>query len=105
MTFLLLVIAAIFYTAGGVFMKISQGLTQFFPTVLLFVTMGLGIIIQALAQRQMQLSVTYLMVLGLEATLALAGSVLIFHEGLSGLKILGFVLVVSGIGFLQLSQS
>jgi small multidrug resistance pump len=104
MTFLLLVIAAVFYTAGGVFMKLSQGLTQFFPTLLLFVTMCLGIIIQALAQRQMQLSVTYLMVLGLEATLALVGSVLIFHEGLSGLKVLGFIFVLSGIGFLHLSQ-
>jgi small multidrug resistance pump len=104
MTFLLLVLAAIFYTAGGVFMKLSQGLTHFFPTLLLFVTMCLGVIIQALAQRQMQLGVTYLLVLGLEATLALAGSVLIFHEGLSGLKVLGFILVLSGIGFLHLSQ-
>lgn len=85
-------------------MKLSQGLTELLPTLLLFVTMGLGAVVQALAMRHLQLGVTYLLVLGLEATLALGGSVLIFRETLSVLKVLGFILVLSGIGFLHLSQ-
>jgi multidrug transporter EmrE-like cation transporter len=105
MTFLLLTIVAVCYTAGGIFMKLSHGLTLLLPSLLLFVSVCLGAFIQALVVRHMQLGVTYLVILGLEATLALGGSILIFHEGLSQLKVLGFIFVVGGIGLLQASQS
>jgi small multidrug resistance pump len=99
-----LVTVATLYTAGGILMKLSQGLTQLWPSLLLFVSVCLGAFIQALVVRHMQLGVTYMVILGLEATLALAGSVFIFREGLSQLKLLGVVLVLGGIGCLQASQ-
>jgi multidrug transporter EmrE-like cation transporter len=104
MNLLWLVTAASLYTAGGIFMKLSQGLTQLLPSLLLFVSVCLGAFIQALVVRHMQLGVTYMVILGLEASLALAGSVFIFREGLSQLKMLGFILVVGGIGCLHASQ-
>lgn len=85
-------------------MKLSQGLTQLLPSPLLFASVCLGAFIQALVVRHMQLGITYMVILGLEATLALAGSVIIFREGLSQLKMLGFVLVLGGIGCLHWGQ-
>jgi small multidrug resistance pump len=96
--------AATCYTAGGIFIKLSQGLTQLLPTLLLFISICIGAVIQSLVVRHMQLGVSYIMILGLEATLALRGSVVIFREGLSQLKILGVVLVLGGIGCLQASR-
>lgn len=101
---LLLVTAATLYTTGGVLMKLSDGLTRPLYILLLLVAVTLGSVLQALAVRHAQLGVTYLLVLGLEAGLALAGSVLIFRESLSLLKLFGLSLIVGGVACLHVSS-
>lgn len=86
-------------------MKLSEGLTRPLYTLLLLVAITLGAALQALAVRHAQLGVTYLLVLGLEAGLAVAGSVFIFRESLSPPKLLGLSLIVGGIACLHVSSS
>ena len=99
----LLVTAATLYTTGGVLIKLSEGLTR--PYSLLLVAVTPGAALQALAVRHAQLSVTYLLVLGLEAGLALAGSVLIFRESLSPPKLFWLSLIVGSVACLHLSSA
>ena len=58
--------AALFFTVGGIFMKLSEGLTKFWPTVIVFALFVIGAALQTLAMKREDLAVTYLWVVGLE---------------------------------------
>ena len=62
--------AALFFTVGGIFMKLSEGLTKFWPTVIVFALFVIGTALQTLAMKREDLAVTYLWVVGLESILA-----------------------------------
>lgn len=100
-TFPLLVLVALLYSSGGILMKLSEGLTRPLYTLLLTLAVALGVVLQTLVVRHAQPGTTYLLVLGLEAGLALVGSAFIFRENLSFLKLLGLLLIVAGIGCLH----
>ena len=72
--------AALFFTVGGIFMKLSEGLTKFWPTVIVFALFVIGAALQTLAMKREDLAVTYLWVVGLESILAFAFGVLLFSE-------------------------
>ena len=44
--------AALFFTVGGVFMKLSEGLTKFWPTVIVFALFVIGAALQTLAMKR-----------------------------------------------------
>jgi multidrug transporter EmrE-like cation transporter len=97
--------AAILFTAGGVAMKASAGMTRLTPTLLFFLFFAVGATFQALALRHAELGVAYVVVLGLEAVLAVALGILIFSEQLSALKCGGVFAVVLGIVLLHLGET
>jgi len=97
--------AALLFTAGGVSMKASAGMTRLAPTVLFFLLFAAGAAFQALALRNTELGVAYVAVLGLETVLAAALGVLIFSERVSVAKCLGVVAVMVGIVLLHLGES
>jgi small multidrug resistance pump/quaternary ammonium compound-resistance protein SugE len=97
--------AAIFFTAGGVSMKASAGMTRATPTILLFLFFAVGATFQALALRRAELGVAYLVVLGLEAVLAVVLGAVIFSERLSALKCTGVLTVVLGLVLLHLGET
>jgi small multidrug resistance pump len=101
MTLFLSLLAAISFTFGGVFMKLSDGFNRPFPSFAVFGLFALGAGLQTLVTQKNELAVSYIVILGLEAILALTLGMFIFREGLSALKVIGFVLVVSGVGFLR----
>jgi small multidrug resistance pump len=101
MTLLLSLCAAASYTFGGVCMKLSEGFTRPLPSIALFMLFLLGASLQTLVTQKSELAISYIVVLGLEAVLALAFGIFIFKEGLSAFKIIGFLLIVSGVGFLR----
>jgi len=74
------ILAALFFTVGGVFMKLSEGLTKFWPTVIVFALFLVGAALQTLAMKREDLAVTYLLVVGLESILAFLFGVLWFSE-------------------------
>lgn len=99
----LVVLAAVAFSVGGYCMKLSAGLTRPLPSVLVFVLFGLGAALQALAMRDEPMSVTYIVVLGLEAVAAYALGALFLNEHNSIAKVSGVALVVAGIVLLKIS--
>src|ERR1039458_8063184 len=68
--FALLVMAALSFTSGGVFMKHSEGLRRFTPSLLTGILFLAGAACQALAMRREEMSVAYIVVLGFASVLA-----------------------------------
>jgi multidrug transporter EmrE-like cation transporter len=94
-------LAAALYVVGGVFMKLSAGLTRWLPAASLVVAFGAGALIQAWAMKQEALGPSYVVVLGLEALLAVFAGWILFAEQMTPKMISGVVLVVLGIILLR----
>ena len=94
-------LAALSFSVGGYYMKLSAGLTQFRPTVLVFAFFLIGAILQTLAMRGQQMAVTYIVVLGLEALTAFSLGVFFLKESSSLAKLAGVGLVLAGIVVLR----
>ena len=97
MNTMLLITAALSYSAGSYFMKLSEGLTKGGPTLLLFGLFGFGALLQAVAMRHAEMSVSYIVVLGLEAITVLALGLLFLGEGVTLVKLVGILFVIIGI--------
>jgi multidrug resistance protein EbrB len=95
-------LAAAFYVVGGVFMKHSAGLTRWLPALALVVVFSAGALVQAWAMKQETLGSSYVVVLGLEALLAVIAGYFLFAEQVSARMLGGVVLVVAGILLLRL---
>jgi multidrug transporter EmrE-like cation transporter len=96
-------VAAALYVAGGTLMKYSEGLTRLLPSVALVVVFSAGALIQAWAMRHEALGPSYVVVLGLEALLAVIAGNVIFAEQVTVKTICGVTLVVLGITILRLN--
>jgi multidrug transporter EmrE-like cation transporter len=94
-------LAALSFSIGGYFMKLSDGLTQFRPTAAMFAFFCVGTVLQTIAMTGEEMSITYIVVLGFEAITALCLSVFILKEGSSITKLAGVALVLAGIVVLR----
>src|SRR5262249_8013709 len=90
-------LAALFFTVGGVFMKLSDGLTKFWPSAIVFVLFIGGAALQTLAMKREDLAITYLVVVGLESILAFLFGVLLFSESCASARVAGVLLIAGGI--------
>lgn len=97
----MLVLASAAYAIGGVFMKMSQGLARPAPIAAFVVLFAGGSVLQALGMRSADLSVGYIVVLGVEAVLALVLSVFYLHERLTPERAAAVALVVVGVLLLR----
>jgi multidrug transporter EmrE-like cation transporter len=97
MYLLLSLLAAGTYTVGGVFMRKADGFAHGLPTVMAFLCIGAGAAMQTLAMKRSEVSANYVLVLGLEAALAVVLGVAWLGEGLSPRKLAGLALVLAGI--------
>jgi small multidrug resistance pump len=96
-------LAAALYVAGGALMKASRGLTRLLPTVALVMVFSAGALVQAKAMRHQQLGSSYVVVLGLEALLAVVAGSIFFGEHLTMRIFAGVMLVALGIVLLRLT--
>ena len=97
-------LAALSFSIGGYFMKLSAGLTQLRPTVMVFAFFGIGACLQTVAMRGEQMSMTYIVVLGFEAITAFSLGVFFLDERSSLTKLAGVGLVMAGILLLRTSK-
>jgi len=102
---LLSIAAALSFTVGGVFMQLSEGLSKALPSLMVYVMFLAGASLQTMATRYSGMGLTYILILGMEAVLAVLFSVLLFKEGYSFLNVAGMVLVTVGVVFLQTGNS
>jgi multidrug transporter EmrE-like cation transporter len=101
---LLSLLAAGAYTVGGVFMRKADGFSQVLPSVMVFACFGGGAALQTLAMRRSEVSINYILVLGLEAALALLLGVAWLGESLAPVKLAGLALILSGVAALRLAE-
>ncbi len=94
-------IAALSFTVGGIFMKHADGLRNTSASAMFLLLFAFGAVIQSLAMRGAELGPTYVVVLGLEAALALAFGTFLFAEPITLPKVAALVLIVSGIALLR----
>jgi multidrug transporter EmrE-like cation transporter len=91
------VAAALAFTVGGIFMKLSQGLTQPLPTLAMLGLFALGAALLTLSiDARGELGPAYLVVLGLEAVLAFAFGAMLFGENANAGRLLGLALLIAG---------
>ena len=95
-------LAAAFYVFGGTLMKYSRGLTRLLPSLALVAVFSAGALIQAKAMRHEPLGPSYVVVLGLEALLAVVAGYVIFAEQVTVKTLSGVLLVLLGILALRL---
>jgi multidrug transporter EmrE-like cation transporter len=96
--------AALLYVLGGLAMKQSNGLTEWLPTVLVYLSFAAGATLQTLGMITGKMSVAYAVVLGLEAVLALVVGAMVLHERVTLWQIVGTLLVMAGIVVLKVSD-
>ena len=96
------VTAALAFTVGGIFMKLSQGFTQPIPSLVVIGLFAIGAAITALAIHvRGELGPAYLIVLGLEAVLAFVFGAALFGEHANLGRVLGLALLVVGMILLE----
>ena len=93
--------AAIGFAIGGIFMKLSMGLSQPLYTATIFIFFGLGIVLQTLAIERTDLGTSYLLVLGLEAVATAVFSSWLFKENFSPINLIGLATIVMGVILLR----
>lgn len=82
-------------------MKLSDGLRRPVPTLCLYALFMLGATLQTLGLRRADLGVSYVLVLGLEAVVALALALLVFGETVGTLPAFGVILILVGVFLLR----
>jgi multidrug transporter EmrE-like cation transporter len=93
--------AAILFAIGGIFMKLSLGLSQPGYSIAVFGCFGLGATLQTLVIAKTDLGGTYISILGLEAVATLIFSIGLFKEDLSLMKLFGLGAIVMGVALLR----
>ena len=101
MTDLVILGAALAYTVGGIFMKLSQGLTHPAPTIAVYGCFFLGATLQILSMNEGQLGITYIIVLALEAAFAFGFGIFFFNERQTITKYVAIGLIIAGIALLR----
>lgn len=96
-----LILASVCYAAGGLFMKLSAGLTRPGAALAFSIFFLGGACLQALGMQRRDLGMATIFVLGVEALMTLAFSLLILGEAMSGLRAVAITLVLIGIGLLS----
>ncbi|MFZ2098662.1 MAG: multidrug efflux SMR transporter [Anaerolineales bacterium] len=99
---LYLLIAILTEVVGTTLMKVSQGLTRIIPTVLMFLLYGVSFVFMALALKKIEVSTAYAIWSGLGTALIAVIGIAWFRESLNLPKLVGLVLIVSGVILLNL---
>jgi|APDOM4702015248_1054824.scaffolds.fasta_scaffold636609_1 small multidrug resistance pump/quaternary ammonium compound-resistance protein SugE len=101
MSLLMATLAAFAYAIGGIFMKLSHGLSVPIPTLMVYGCFLTGATLQIFLMKGADLGISYIFVLGLEAILAALFGIFIFQEKLSIPHLTGIFLVVVGVALLR----
>ncbi|HRX02891.1 MAG: multidrug efflux SMR transporter [Anaerolineae bacterium] len=97
MAWLILFIGIVLEVVGTTSMKLSEGLTRPFYSVMMFVCYALSLGAIALALKELEVSLVYAIWAGLGTALIAAIGVVYFHEPLTALKLLSIGLIIAGV--------
>lgn len=97
MAWVILFIGIVLEVIGTTSMKLSDGLTRPFYSVMMFVCYALSLGAIALALKQLEVSLVYAIWAGLGTALIAAIGVVYFHEPLTALKLVSIGLIIAGV--------
>jgi small multidrug resistance pump len=89
--------------AGTTSMKLSQGFTKLFPSVLLFVFYAGSFVALTFALKKVEVSIAYAVWSGAGTALIAAIGILCFREAASVFKFISLLLIIAGVVGLNLS--
>ena len=101
-TWLLLTAAILLEVAGTTSMKISAGFTRLVPSVLIFVFYAASFTVLTLALRKLDISIAYAIWSGLGTVLITVIGIFWFKEPATALKLTCILLIILGVGGLNL---
>lgn len=102
--YVFLLISILFEVIGSAFLKLSDGFTNIVPSLLLLLFYALSFTFIVLALRTVSLSVGYSIWAGLGTAGAALVGVFVFSETMSGINIVGLVVIISGVVIMNMKQ-
>lgn len=97
-----LLLGIIFEVLGTVSMKMADGFSKLWPSVLVFVFYGLSLVFLTLVFKKLDIGVTYAIWAGVGTALTATIGFIYFNEPASIIKISSIVLIIIGIIGLEL---
>jgi len=98
-----LLVAILFEVSGTTSMKLSEGFTRFWPSVLIFVFYAVSFVALTLCLRQIHVSVAYAVWSGLGTFLIAIIGAAYFKEPLTAVKVVSLALIIIGVIGVNLS--
>ncbi|MDQ1240509.1 MAG: small multidrug resistance pump [Thermodesulfobacteriota bacterium] len=85
-------------------MKLSQGFTQLWPSILVFVFYGFSFTASTFALKTIDVSIAYAVWMALGTAIIAVIGMVWFHEPLSQLKVIALLTIITGVVLLNLSS-
>jgi len=104
-SWMFLAAAILLEVAGTTSMKLADGFSKFWPSVLVFVFYFLSFAALTFALKRIELGVAYAVWAGLGTALIAMIGIVFFKEPLSVLKAASIVLIIVGVGGLNLART
>jgi multidrug transporter EmrE-like cation transporter len=99
----MIICGSLAFSVGGAFMKASNGLTTFTPTLVVLLSFVLGASLLTRAVTQANMSTTVIVGLGFEAVLTVLIGFLFLGDRVSIGQALGMMLVLSGVALVKVA--
>ncbi|MGD0711433.1 MAG: multidrug efflux SMR transporter [Bacteroidales bacterium] len=97
MAWLFLAIGIVFEVLGTVYMKIADGFTKLWPSVLVFVFYGLSLVSLVFVLKKLEVSIAYAIWASCGTALIAIIGIIWFKEPVSVIKIASITLIIIGI--------
>lgn len=94
---IILVIAILLEVSGTTSMKLSEGFTRFWPSVMIFVFYAGSFVALTFCVRHIQVSIAYAVWSGLGTFLIAIIGALYFKEPMTAIKVISLVMIVAGV--------
>jgi small multidrug resistance pump len=101
---LLLFFAIAMEVSGTICMKLSQGFTQLWPSILVFIFYAFSFTASTFALKTIDVSVAYAVWMALGTAIIAVIGMVWFHEPLSPLKVIALLTIITGVVLLNLSS-
>lgn len=102
---ILLLFAIVMEVSGTTCMKLSQGFTQLWPSILVFVFYAFSFTASTFALKTIDVSIAYAVWMALGTTIIAIIGLVLFHESLTPLKVIALITIITGVVLLNLSSS
>jgi small multidrug resistance pump len=100
---LLLAIAIVSEVVGTAYLKVSDGFTKPWPSVVVVVAYAVSFVFLALSLRELSLGFTYAVWAGIGTALIAVVGVVAFGDALTAAGVAGIAFVIAGVALLNLS--